>query len=183
VKSHFVSSIQLATRGDTRNLEAQLRRTLAEIDPNLTIISVQTMEQQVAMNFDQERMLARLATTFGVIALLLAAIGLYGLTAYTVVRRTSEIGVRMALGADRMNIVRLVLRGAFLQVAIGLLVGIPLAIGAGRLMTAKLFGVRSWDLKIFAFAVLSLGGCAVIASILPARRAASTDPVKALRTD
>ncbi len=141
------------------------------------------MDEQVAMNFDQERMVAQLAGTFGVIALLLAAIGLYGLTAYNVVRRTSEIGVRMALGADRMNIVRLVLRGAFLQVAIGLLIGIPVAIGAGRLMTAKLFGVRSWDPKVFAVAILSLAICAAVASILPAQRAASTDPVKALRAD
>jgi ABC-type antimicrobial peptide transport system permease subunit len=183
LQSHFAGSIQLALRGQNPNLESQLRRTLAEIDPNLTIITVQTMDQQVAINFNQDRMLARLATTFGVIALLLAAIGLYGLTAYTVLRRTSEIGVRMALGADRMNIVRLVLRGAFLQVAVGLLIGIPIAIGAGRLMNAKLFGVRSWDPKILALAVLSLGFAAAIASILPARKAASTDPVKALRTD
>ena len=182
-KSHFISGIQLHLRGPATNLEPQLRRALAEIDPNLTIISVDTMDEQVAMNFDQERMVAQLASTFGIIALLLAAIGLYGLTAYTVVRRTSEIGVRMALGADRRNIVRLVLRGAFLQVAIGLLIGIPLAIGAGRLMTAKLFGVRSWDPEVFLLAILSLGVCAAIASILPAQRAASTDPVKALRAD
>ncbi|MGO9517500.1 MAG: ABC transporter permease [Candidatus Korobacteraceae bacterium] len=182
-KSHFISGIQLRLRGPATNLEPQLRRALAEIDPNLTVISVQTMDEQVALNFDQQRMVAQLAGTFGIIALLLAAIGLYGLTAYSVVRRTSEIGVRMALGADRMNIVRLVLRGAFLQVAIGLLVGIPLAIGAGRLMTAKLFGVRSWDPGIFVLAILSLGVCAAVASILPAQRAASTDPVKALRAD
>ena len=181
--SHFAGGMQLRLRGPVTSLESQLRRALAEVDPNLTIISVQTMDEQVAMNFDQERMVAQLAGTFGVIALLLAAIGLYGLTAYTVVRRTSEIGVRMALGADRMNIVRLVLRGAFLQVTIGLLIGIPLAIGAGRLMTAKLFGVRSWDPNVFALAVLALGACAAVASILPARRAASTDPVKALRAD
>jgi len=182
-QSHFIGGIQLRLRGPVTNLEAQLRRALAEIDPTLTIVSVQTMDEQVAMNFDQERIVAQLAGTFGVIALLLAAIGLYGLTAYTVVRRTSEIGVRMALGADRVNIVRLILRGAFLQVAIGLLIGIPIAIGAGRLMTAKLFGVRSWDPKVLALAILSLGLCAAVASILPARRAASTDPVKALRTD
>jgi predicted permease len=182
-KSHFISGIQLHLRGPATNLEPQLRRALGEIDPNLTIISVNTMDEQEAMNFDQERMVAQLAGTFGVIALLLAAIGLYGLTAYTVVRRTSEIGVRMALGADRMSIVRLVLRGAFMQVAVGLLIGIPLAIGAGRLMTAKLFGVRSWDPKVFALAILSLGVCAAVASVLPARRAASTDPVKALRAD
>jgi len=141
------------------------------------------MSEQVASNFDQQRMVAQLAGTFGVIAVLLAAIGLYGLTAYTVARRTGEIGVRMALGADRMNIVRLVLRGAFLLVAIGLLIGIPLGIGAGRLVTARLFGIRGWDPHVFGFAILALGACAAAASILPAHRAASTDPLKALHTD
>jgi ABC-type antimicrobial peptide transport system permease subunit len=173
----------LLVRGDTRNLEPQLRKALADIDPNLTIITVQSMNEQVASNFDQQRMVARLAGTFGVIAMLLAAIGLYGLTAYTVACRTSEIGVRMALGADRLNIVRLVLRGAFLLVAIGLLIGIPLAIGAGRLMAAQLFEIRSWDPRVFGFSILALGACAAAASILPALRAASTDPMKALRTD
>jgi ABC-type antimicrobial peptide transport system permease subunit len=178
-----MNGIQLLVRGDTRNLEPQLRKALAEIDPNLTIITVQTMEQQVATNFDQQRVVAQLAGTFGVIALLLAAIGLYGLTAYSVARRTSEIGLRMALGADRPRIVRLVLRGAFLQVAIGLIIGIPIAIGAGRLMAANLFQVRSWDPRVLAFSILALGLCAAVASILPATRAASTDPIKALRTD
>ncbi len=183
IKSHFMQGIQLAVRGDTHNLEPQLRRAMAEVDPNLTIISVETMEQQVADNFDQQRMVARLAGTFGIIALLLAAIGLYGVTAYTVARRTSEIGVRMALGANRASIAGLVLRGAFLQVAVGLLIGIPLAVGAGRLMASSLFQVRSWDPWVLAISVLLLGISAALASLLPASRAASTDPVKALRTD
>jgi len=183
IQTHFVGTIQLLVRGDESNLEPRLRKALADIDPNLTIISVKNMNEQVASNFDQQRMVARLAGTFGVIAMLLAAIGLYGLTAYTVACRTSEIGVRMALGADRQNIVRLVLRGAFLLVAIGLLIGIPLAIGAGRLMAAQLFEIRSWDPRVFGFSILALGACAAAASILPALRAASTDPMKALRTD
>jgi len=183
IQTHFVSSIQMLVRGYTRNLEPQLRKALADIDPNLTIITVQSMSEQAASNFDQQRMVAQLAGTFGVIAVLLAAIGLYGLTPYTVARRTGEIGVRMALGADRLNIVRLVLRGAFLLVAIGLLIGIPLAIGAGRLMAAQLFEIRSWDPHVFEFSILALGACSAAASILPAHRAASTDPLKALRTD
>jgi len=183
VKSHFMGGIQLLVRGDTHNLEAQVRKALAEVDSNLTINQFETMEQQVEQNFDQQRMVARLAGTFGVIALLLAAIGLYGLTAYTVARRTSEIGIRMALGANRGNIARLVLRGAFLQVAIGLLIGIPVAIGAGRLMSASLFQVRSWDPAVLSISILMLGVCAAVASLLPASRAASTDPVRALRTD
>ncbi len=182
-QTHFVGSIQLLVRGDSRNLEPQLRKALGDIDPNLTIITVQSMNQQVAANFDQQRMVARLAGAFGVIALLLAAIGLYGLMAYMVACRTGEIGVRMALGADRLNIVRLVLRGAFLLVAIGLLIGIPLAIGAGRLMAAQLFEIRSWDPQVFGFSILALGVCAAAASIFPAQQAASTDPMKALRTD
>ena len=183
IKSHFMNGIQLLVRGDTHNLESQLRRALADVDPNLTIISVETMDQQVAENFDQQRMVARLAGTFGIIALLLAAIGLYGVTAYTVARRTSEIGLRMALGANRVSIAGLVLRGAFLQVAIGLLIGIPVAIGAGRLMASSLFQVRSWDPWVLAISILLLGISAAAASLLPASRAASTDPVKALRTD
>ncbi len=182
-QTHFVGSIQLLVRGDAHNLEPQLRKALGDIDPNLTIITVQSMNQQVAANFDQQRMVARLAGAFGVIALLLAAIGLYGLMAYMVACRTGEIGVRMALGADRLNIVRLVLRGAFLLVAIGLLIGIPLAIGAGRLMAAQLFEIRSWDPQVFGFSILALGVCAAAASIFPAQQAASTDPMKALRTD
>ena len=145
--------------------------------------TVQSMNEQVASNFDQQRMVAQLAGIFGLIAMLLAAIGLYGLTTYTVACRTSEIGVRMALGADRLNIVRFVLRGAFLLVAIGLFIGIPLAIGAGRLMAAQLFEIRSWDPHVFGFSILALGACAAVASILPAHRAASTNPMKALRTD
>jgi len=182
-QTHFVRSIQLRVRGDSRNLELQLRKALADIDPNLTIITVKSLDEQVASNFDQQRMVARLAVAFGLIAVLMAAIGLYGLTAYTVACRTGEIGVRMALGADRLNIVRLVLRGAFLLVAIGLLIGIPLAIGAGRLMAAQLFEIRSWDPRVVGFSILALGVCAAAASILPARRAASTEPMKALRTD
>jgi predicted permease len=183
MQTYFVRSIQLLVRGHSLNFEPQLRKALADIDPNLTVISVKSMNEQVASNFDQQRMLARLAVTFGLIALLLAAVGLYGLTAYTVACRTSEIGVRMALGADRLNIVRLVLRGAFLLAAIGLLIGIPLAIGAGRLLAAQLFGIRSWDPHVFGLSILALGICAAAASILPAHRAASTNPLNALRTD
>ena len=182
-RSHFIQNIQLLTAGRTPNLEPQIRRAVAEIDPSITIISVKTMLEQVASNFDQQSMVAELATGFGLIALLLAAIGLYGLTAYSVVRRTSEIGVRMALGANRMNIVVMVLRGAFLQVAVGLMIGIPLAIIAGHFMASKLFQVRSYDPFVLGSSIIALGICAAIASILPARRAASTEPMKALRTE
>jgi ABC-type antimicrobial peptide transport system permease subunit len=100
-----------------------------------------------------------------------------------VARRTSEIGVRMALGADRFSVTRLVLRGAFMQIAIGLAIGIPAAIGASRLLAAQLYDVRSWDPAALSTAILSLGICALLATVLPARRAASIDPMTALRTE
>ncbi len=120
------------------DLEPILRKTFADADPNLTVVKVRTMQQQIALAFDQQRAVASLAGLFGVVALLLAAVGLYGVTAYTVMQRTSEIGIRMALGADAGGVLRLVLWGAFRMVGIGLVLGIPLAIGAGRLITAQL---------------------------------------------
>src|SRR5438128_11058559 len=113
---------------------------LAELDPNLTINSIRTMRQQVELSFDQGRAVASLSGLFGIVALLLAAVGLYGVTAYTVAQRTNEIGIRMALGADRARVVNLVLRGAFTRVVVGLILGLPLAVGAGRLIAAELYG-------------------------------------------
>src|SRR5204863_3703592 len=107
-----------------RALEAQLTRLLAELDPNLTINSVRTMQQQIALSFDQERAVASLAGLFGIVALILAAVGLYGVTADSVAQQTNEIGIRMALGADRPKVLRLILGGAFSRVAIGLILGL-----------------------------------------------------------
>ena len=109
--------------------------------------------------------------------------GLYGVTAYAVARRTSEIGIRMALGADRPNIVGLVLRGALLQLAAGLAIGIPTALAAGRLLANQLYGVKSHDPVILSLAAVVLAACAVVAGFIPARRAASVDPMQALRTE
>src|SRR5213078_4567149 len=128
----------LVTDVPVGTLEPEIRRAIAEVDPNLTITSIRTMQQQVEMSFDQERAVASLAGLFGVVALLLAAVGLYGVTAYTVAQRTNEIGIRMALGADRSRVVQLVLSGAYKRVLFGLILGLPLAIGAGRLIAAQL---------------------------------------------
>jgi ABC-type antimicrobial peptide transport system permease subunit len=116
-----------------------------------------------------------------VLGLILASVGLYGVLAYMVEQRTSEIGLRMALGADRGNVTTMVMHGAFLQIGIGLAIGIPAAIGAGRLMTTQLFGVKPWDPIMLALAVLVLGLAAVLASAIPARRAAGVEPMVALR--
>jgi ABC-type antimicrobial peptide transport system permease subunit len=183
LRSHFIGGMMLVTNMPPGALEPLLRRTLAELDPNLTIVSVRTMEQQVALSFDQERAVASLASLFGMVALLLAAVGVYGVTAYTVAQRTNEIGIRMALGADRAKVIQLVLRGAFKRVMIGLLLGLPLSIGAGRLISAQLYGVSSWDPFALTFAATALAICAFFATIIPASRAASVSPLDALRTE
>ena len=181
--SHTIDGALLVTNASPGALEPLLTRTLAEIDPNLTLISVRTMQQQVDRSFEQERAVASLAGLFGIVALLLAAVGLYGVTAYTVAQRTNEIGVRMALGADRANVVRLVLRGAFNRVVIGLILGLPLAIGAGRLISSQLYGVSIWDPLALSVAAISLAVCAFLAAVIPAGRAASISPMSALRTE
>jgi predicted permease len=183
LSTHYIQAMMLVTNAPTGTLESLLTRTLAEVDPNLTITSIRTMQQQVELSFDQERAVASLAGLFGVVALLLAAVGLYGVTAYTVNQRTNEIGVRMALGADRLKVIRLVLRGAFKRVLVGLLLGLPLAVGAGRLISAQLYGVSSWDPLALGVAASALAICSFFAAIIPASRAASISPMQALRIE
>jgi len=181
--SHFIGGMMLLTNTPPGVLEPLLTRTLAELDPNLTIVSVRTMEQQVALSFDQERAVSSLAGLFGIVALLLAAVGVYGVTAYSVAQRTNEIGIRMALGANRTKVVQLVLHGAFKRVMIGLMLGLPLAIGAGRLISAQLYGVSSWDPFALSVAASALAICAFFATIIPACRAAAISPTDALRIE
>ena len=183
LNSHFIGGILLVTNLTPGALEAQLTRILAELDPNITINSVRTMQQQIELTFDQERAVASLAGLFGIVALILAAIGLYGVTAYSVAQKTNEIGIRMALGADRPNVLRLILSGAFKRVAIGLMLGLPLAVGAGRLLSAQLYGVSSWDPFALTVAAGALGICSFFAAIIPANRAASISPMNALRIE
>jgi len=182
-RSHFIGGIMLVTNTPTGVLEPLLTRTLAELDPNLTITSVRTMQQQVELTFDQERATASLAGLFGIVALILAAIGLYGVTAYSVAQRTNEIGIRMVLGADRTRVVQMVLHGAFRRVLIGLILGLPLAVGAGRLISAQLYGVSSWDPLALTIAASALALCSFFAAIIPANRAASIQPMNALRIE
>jgi predicted permease len=181
--SHYVGGILLVTNTAPGTLEPLVTRALADADPNLTVINVRTLEEQVALSFNQQRAVASLARLFGLVALVLAAIGLYGMTAYSVARRRSEIGVRMALGADRGNVIGLVLGGAFTRVGIGVGLGVPLAVGAGYLLSAQLYGVRFWDPVALSVAVVALTIAAAMASIVPASRAAALAPMTALRTD
>jgi predicted permease len=182
-RSHSISGAVLQLRGNPQGIEEMVRKAFQEVDPNLTIIAVQPMQQQVDSDFDQRRAVAQMTGLFGLLALVLAAIGLYGVTAYTVERRTSEIGVRMALGANRLNVMRLVLRGAFRQVFVGLVIGIPISIGCGHLLAAQLYQVKSWDPLVLVGSMGALGLCAFVASVIPAQRAASINPVQALRSE
>jgi predicted permease len=183
LSSHYIGGILLVTNVPAGALEPVVARTVAEVDPNLTITSVRTLQEQINFVFSQERAVASLAGLFGVVALVLAAIGLYGVTAYAVAQRTNEFGVRMVLGSDRAGVIRLVLRGAFQRVLIGLLLGLPMAVGAGRLISAQLYGVGFWDPFALAIATCALATCSFFAAIIPANRAASISPVEALRAE
>ena len=179
--SHYLNNIVIWAPGGPPGTEQRVRKALASVDPNLVLYSVDRYEDVVSGQFQQEKMIATLTSLFSGLGLLLAAVGLYGVLAYMVERRTSEIGVRMALGADHWKVSAMVLRGAFLQIGAGLAIGIPAAIGAGKLMTNQLYGIEPWDPIMLALAVLMLGLAALLASMVPARRAASVEPMVALR--
>jgi predicted permease len=181
--SHYLNNVVIWAPGDPPGMEERVRKALASLDPNLVLYNVDPYEKVVSGQFQQEKMIATLTSLFGVLGLMLASVGLYGVLAYMVEQRTSEIGIRMALGANRGQVTKMVLRGAFSQIGMGLAIGIPAAIGAGWLMTNQLFGVKPWDPRMLALAVLVLGLAALLASAIPARRAAGVEPMLALRSE
>jgi len=181
--SHYLYNIVIWAPGNPPGMEDRVRKALADVDPTLVLYGVDSYTKVVSSDFQQENMIATLTTLFGVLGLVLAALGLYGVMAYMVEQRTGEIGIRMALGADRGSVVKMVLRGAFSQIGIGLGLGIPAAIGAGKLMSDQLFGVKPWDPIMLALAILLLALAALLASVIPARRAAGVEPMVALRTE
>jgi len=181
--SMFVDFIILDFGHAPLDAEAMAGKTLAAIDPNLSVIRFASYDSEVAGNFNQDRLIARLTELFGMLALLLASVGLFGVMSYFVARRTSEIGIRMALGATRSSVLSMVMRSALSQIFLGLGLGIPAAMAAGHLMASLLYGISGYDPAAFVGASLLLGICAVAASFIPARRAASVDPMRALRTE
>jgi predicted permease len=181
--SHYLTSGVILTVAPLPNLEPQVRQALARVNPDLALIDFLTFAAQVEGNFSQQAMLAKLTSLFGLLALVLASIGLYGVTAYSVERRTSEIGIRMAIGADRLRILKLVLRGAFAQVGMGLLVGIPATIAAGYAMRAQLFGVTPYSPGILLLTTVALSLAALVATVVPARKASGLEAIRALRTE
>jgi len=179
----YAGAIVLQTAHPMPDIESIARQTLAGINPNLAVVKFQTFDEQIADRFSEDRLVARLTTLFGALALLLATIGLYGVTAYTVARQTSEIGIRMALGAQRLRVVAMVLRGAIIQTALGLAIGIPTAYFCAHYIEAQLYEIKGVNPAILFVAIATLAVAAVLAGFIPARRAASIDPSRALRIE
>jgi macrolide transport system ATP-binding/permease protein len=182
-QSMYAGAIVIQTARPVAGFEKIVGDTLASINPNLTVVKFQTFQQQIDDRFTEERLIARLTSLFGLLALLLAAIGLYGVTAYTVVRRTPEIGIRMALGAERGRVIAMVMRGAMIQAVVGLAIGAPVAMLCVRYVKSQLYDITSVNLVVMSGAIVTLGLAAAIAGIIPAKRAASIDPVRALRVE
>ncbi len=181
--SRYVNSIQLRVVGDPKAFAAPLRQALAALDPNVAFVRTRTFTEQIGRNFDQEHLVVWLTAVYGLLALILASVGLYGVASYSVTRRTNEIGIRMALGADRGNVIGLMLRGAMALIAVGLAIGIPVGLAVAQAIASRLYGVKSYDPLIFAGAAAVLTLCALVAAWVPARRAASIDPMEALRAE
>lgn len=179
----YVSAFVLKTSHPVSEMESLTRRTLSQINPNLAVVRFQTFDAQIADQFTQDRLLARLTTLFGVLALILATVGLYGVTAYAVARRTSEIGIRMALGAERGRVTAMILRGSLLQATLGLAIGVPIAWECVRFVESQLYEIKRIDTAVLLTSVLTLVFAASMAGLIPARRAASIDPATALRTE
>jgi predicted permease len=181
--SHVLRDIVIATRPGAQLSETAVRQAIASVDPALPIASVQPLREQVALSFSQQRLIARLTAFFGVLSLVLSSIGLYGVTAFNAGRRINEIGVRVALGATRGQVVRLVLRGAFGLILVGLLIGLPLTFTVGRFLGNQLYGTSSFNPLVLIAAALALVTSAVVASCVPAFRASNVSPVEALRAE
>ncbi|MFT4111270.1 ABC transporter permease [Silvibacterium sp.] len=159
------------------------QKAISSIDPNLPLQQPMTQQEQFEVSISQQALFARLAGFFGLIAVVLVSTGLYGAMAYRVSRRTMEIGVRMALGAQRQQVVCMILRESLVLAALGTVLGVPLAIGVSKLLSAQLYGITPYNLATYTGAVIGLGVVAVAATLLPARRAATVDPLRALRSE
>jgi len=178
-----LNSLTLAVRtaGDPTDVAPTLSKEARTAGPDILIADVATLSSQVDQSLLEERLVSLLASFFGMVALLLASIGLYGTMSYSVTRRTNEIGIRMALGASGTGVVRLVLQDAILMIAVGMTLGVPAAIAGGRYVRSQLFGLRPADPLTLALACLALAAVALLAGYLPARRASRVDPMTALR--
>jgi len=185
IQQSFSSTFALHVRsdGDPRALQQVLRRTFEELDPNLALANVRTMAQHMSAASLVQRLGAWSLSAFGALALVLSAVGLFGVLSYSVAQRTREMGVRIAIGASRRDVLALVVGKALRLTAVGLGVGVVLAAGAGQLLRSQIFGVSPLDPVTFVGVVLLLGAVALLAAWLPARRAARVDPIIALQAE
>jgi len=174
-------SAYVRTRGNPANLFSAVRQTVRKVDASVPMYDMRTVHEQVEVSLVTERLMATLSTVFGGLATLLAAMGLYGVMAYMVTRRTQEIGIRMALGAGRRSVLWLVMQEVFLLTAIGLATGLVSAWGLTRLIEAQLFGIKPLDLMTMLLATAGIASVAMLAGYLPACRATGIDPMRALR--
>jgi ABC-type antimicrobial peptide transport system permease subunit len=181
--SLFLHDIVILTRPGADLSTAEVRQAMASVDPGMPIISIQTLKEKVGLQFIQPRLIARLTSFFGLLSLILASIGLYGVIAYNAGRRVNEVGVRIALGATRGDVVRLVIKGAFGLILAGLSIGLPLTFAAGRLLENQLYGMTPYNPAVTITAVVALGLAALLASIAPAIRASLISPLDALRAE
>src|SRR5215472_4504884 len=179
--SMFVGSIIIQFARTQKDVENLVRHALAQIDPNLTVFYFSSYDSQVARNLNQDRLIARLTSLFGILALTLVSVGLYGVVSFFVARRTSEIGIHMAMGASRSGILSMVLGSVFWPILIGLGLRIPVALYIGHLSSGLLYKVKSDNPLAYGVAILALATSAAVAGFIPALRAASIDPMDALR--
>jgi predicted permease len=175
--------IEVRTAADPASVTSAVREAVRQVDPNLPMMDVSTQLEQVERRLQQEKMFAQAYTLFGGLALVLAAIGLFGVMSYSVSRRTNEIGIRMALGAQRADVLRLVLRESMILVIVGVVIGVAVTLGASRLVTTLLFGLGSTDALTIGAAIGLMIVVSGLAGFLPARRASRVDPMVALRYD
>jgi predicted permease len=181
IPSHYLGDIELRVANSSHSYEGAVRRTLADIDPNLTVLDVVSLPEQISRNFNQERLIARLTQLFGLLALTLACVGLYGVIAYSVARRTNEIGIRMALGAMPRDVLRMILGQGMRLTAVGVGIGLVGGFALTRYLASMLYGVRPLDPLAFLAGAVALAAAALLAAYVPARRAAKMDPMVALR--
>jgi ABC-type antimicrobial peptide transport system permease subunit len=175
--------VELRTSGDPAALLPEVRKVINEFAPNLALLQPKTQEEQFSESLSQDRLFARLASFFGLLAVVLVATGLYATLAYKVVRRTAEIGVRMAVGAQREQVLWMILRESLMLCLFGTLLGLPAAIVGARLLKATLFGLQPGDPLTLIMALVGISVVTVAASLIPARRASSLNPVVALRCE
>jgi ABC-type antimicrobial peptide transport system permease subunit len=175
--------IEVRTAGDPASVRSGVREAVRQIDPHLPMTDVSTQLEQVEGRFLQEKLFARAYALFGALALLLAAIGLFGLMSYNVSRRTNEIGIRMALGAQRAHVLRLVMVESMILVIVGVVIGVAVALGASRFVATLLYGLAGTDAMTIVAAIGVMGLVSALAGFLPARRASRVDPMVALRYD